>query len=126
MPRKSKIRLSRKLENKPKKKSPKLLTIPIKLSNLKLLPMLLIKLPVKSKREPINPRKMPPPLKPPPTKPPLTLKPPVIRLPILPKLPVKRPRKPPRVLKRKLTELKRKLRTPRIKPLISVPHQRNE
>ena len=126
MPRKNKIKLSRKLESKPKKKSPKFLTIPTKLSNLKLLPMLLIKLLVKSKREPKNLRKMPPPLKLPPTKPLLTLKPPVIRLPILPKLPEKRPRKLPRVLKLKLMELKRKPRRPRIKPLISVPHQRNE
>jgi hypothetical protein len=124
-PRKSKIKLSRKLENLPKKKLPKLLTILIKPSKLKPSQMLLIKPPPKSKKEPINPRRMPPPPKPL-----------LIRLPLTPRLPETKspiPLKPletkptplPNLLKRKPTVLKRKPRVPKIKLLpISVPHQK--
>merc|ERR1712166_1316602 len=115
-PRKSKIKLSRKLEIQPKKKLQKLVTILIKQSKLKPSETLLIKPLVKSRRELTNQRKMPPPLKLPLKRPPVTLKPPEIRpMPLL------------KVQKRKPTKLERKPRKPRIKLLLKLdPHQRNE
>jgi len=126
-PRKSKIKLSRKLENKLKKKLPKFLRIQTNLSKLKLLEMLLIKPLPKSKKELINLRKMPPPLKPLLIRLPLMPRLLEIRLPIPPKPPETRPMPLPNLLKRKPTVPRRRLRMPKIKlPQISVPHQRNE
>jgi len=124
-PRKSKIKLSRKLENKPKKKLPRLLTILIKLSKLKPSEMLPIKPPPRSKKEPRNPRKMPPLPKPLLIRPPPTPKPLEIRSPIPLKPPETKPMPLPNLLKRKPTVPKRKLKVPKIKPPpILVPHQK--
>jgi len=124
-PRKSKIKPSRKLENKPKKKLPRLLTILINLSKLKPSEMLLIKPPPRSRKEPRNPRRMPPLLKPLLIRPPPTPRPLEIRLPIPLKPPETKPMPLPNLLKRKPTVPKRKLKVPKIKPPpILVPHQK--
>jgi len=126
-PRKSKIKLSRKLETQPKKKLQKLVTILIKQSKLKPSETLLIKPLVKSRRELTNQRKMPPPLKLPLKRPPVTPKPLEIRLPRPLKPPETRPMPLLKVPKRKPTKLERKPRKPRIKLLLKLdPHQRNE
>lgn len=127
MPRKNKTKLSRKPVSKPRKKLPKFLMMPTKLTRLKPLLMPLIKPPPRSRKEPINPRPMPPLLKlllkrPPPTPPPLE-----IRLPIKLKPPEIRPMPPLNPPRKPLIKLKVKLRTPRTKPpLNSEPHQKNE
>ena len=107
-PRKSKIKLSRKPEIKPKKKLLKLLTILTKLSKLKPSEMLLIKPPLKSKKEPKNPRRMPPPPKLLLIRPPLMPRPLEIRLLIPLKPPEKRPMPLPNLLKKKLMVPRRK------------------
>ena len=124
-PRKSKIKLSRKPEIKPKKKLLKLLTILIKLSKLKPSEMLLIKPPLKSKKEPINPRKMPPPPKLLLIRPPLMPRPLEIRLLIPPKPPEIRPMPLPNLLKRKPMVPRRKPKKLKTKPPPTlVPHQK--
>ena len=107
-PRKSKIKLSRKLENKPKKKFLKLLTILTKLSKLKPSEMPLIKPPLKSKKVPKNPRRMPPPPKLLLIRPPLMPRPLEIRSLIPLKPPVKKPMPLPNLLKKKLMVPRRK------------------
>jgi hypothetical protein len=118
-PRKSKTKLSRKPEKTPRKRLPKFQTMLIKPIKLKLLVMLLIKLPPRSRKEPINLRPMLPLLKLPPIRPPPTLKPLEKRLLIPLKPPEKRPMLLPNLLKRKLTMPRRKPKMPRIKHLLN-------
>lgn len=123
-PRKSKIKLSRKLEIQLKKKLPKLVTILIKQSKLKPSETLLRKPLVKSRRELTNQRKMLPLLKLLLKRPPVKPKPLETRLPRPLKPPETRPMPLLKVPKRKPTKLERKLRKPRIRLVLRLdPHQ---
>ena len=108
----------RKLENRLKKKLLKLLMMLIKLNKLRLLRMLLTRLLIRLRLELRNPRKMLLQLRLLPIRQLLMLRPLEIKLLIPQKPPVIRPMLLLNLLKRKLMELRKKLRRPKTKPLM--------